>query len=202
MPDLTADLTPANAAPADPASATTTTTPAGQAPAAAPPAGQAPADPERIEDLPPFAQKIIRDLRAENEKRRKTADDDKRKAEEERLATEKKWQELAEKRGTELETLKAIQAKYDELATAARTRIRTEIEKWPAEVKALAPADNAEIAEWETWADKARKLVQVVTNGAQTPPAGQGATPKPAGQGSRVDAERAAKVQAQVTSRF
>jgi len=68
-----------------------------------PPAGS-------VDELPEWARGLIGNLRKENAGHRvraKEAEDAKAKAEEERLAQEKKWQELANKRGTEMEKAKS-----------------------------------------------------------------------------------------------
>ena len=59
---------------------------------------------------------LIRELRDENKKRRLDAAAIKQKAEEDRLAEQQKWQELAEKRAHELS---AANARIDELAAVS-----------------------------------------------------------------------------------
>jgi len=77
-----------------------------------------------MDKLPEWAQRLVKELRQENAGHRKKAKDAEElgaKAEEQRLADEKKFQELAEKRAKELDTIKA------ELAAERLTRLRGEV---------------------------------------------------------------------------
>ena len=161
----TTENTPAGATPADGASVT-------------PPQTDAPAA-DTVESLPDWAQRHIRELRAENEKRRKGEAESKRKAEEEKLAAEAKWQHLAEERGTKLSDLKQVAERYERLSTQLRQQVETEVGTWPDEVKSLRPTSGDAETLLE-WAEKARPIVAKLSS---TPPApGQGAAPRPTGQ--------------------
>lgn len=162
---------------------TTGTTPAvtdGATPASieAPATTEPPAD---VESLPAFAQKIIKDLRDENKKRRQALDDAKRKAEEDKLAADAQWQTLAEKRAAELSEAQARIAALDAVTARVISSAEAEIEKWPAEIKALKPAD-APAAALLDWIDQARPLVAKLT--APPPAPGAGPTPKPSNAGN------------------
>lgn len=138
----------------------------------------APAD---VESLPAFAQKIIKDLRDENKKRRQALDDAKRKAEEDKLAEAQQWQTLAEKRAAELSDAQAKIAALDAVTARVISSAETEIDKWPAEIKALRPAD-ATAAALLDWIEQARPLVAKLT--APPPAPGAGPTPKPSNAGN------------------
>lgn len=160
------------------------TTPPGATPEGNPP-------PERVEDLPEWAQKIIRDTRKEAERNRKRVDEERTQAEEKRLADEKKWQELAEQRAKERDDLKPYKDRYEALAAARRDELLAEAAKWPAEVRDLLPGDEADVAALADAMSKARRLV-VALNGKTEAAPGQGATPKPAGAG-RTEQDAAAR---------
>lgn len=129
-----------------------------------------------VDSLPGWAQDLIRELRDENKKRRLDAAAARQKAEEDRLAEQQKWQELAEKRAHELS---AANARIDELA-AVSDRVMAaadaEIAKWPDEVKVMRP-EGATAAGLLTWMESARPLVARLT--APAPAPGAGPTPKP-----------------------
>lgn len=132
---------------------------------------------ETIDSLPAWAQKQIKDLRQENERRRKAESESKRRADEERLAAEAKWQQLAEERGKEVETLRQTAERFARLSEQLVAQAEREIAAWPEEVRSVKP----EAADAETllsWVGKARLLAAKLT---ATAAPGHGATPKPAG---------------------
>lgn len=168
---LSAGVTPAGEVPASATLAPTVT-----APDAAP---TTPAE-QTVASLPEWAQKMVADLRQENANRRKHEQEAKAKAEEDKLAAERKWQELAEQRGQEIAALKTTAERYTALSGQLRTQVEAEIAQWPDEVKGLKPAgDDAEGL--IDWANKARAVVLKMRSAGSQP--GQGVTPKPAGQG-------------------
>ena len=69
-------------------------------------AGQAPAgdanQPESVDALPAWAQKVIADLRGEAAANRKKAQDERKQAEEKRLEEQQKWEQLATQRAAEI----------------------------------------------------------------------------------------------------
>ena len=142
----------------------------------------APTDaPATVESLPAFAQKIIKDLRDENKKRREALDEAKRKAEEDKLAEAQQWQTLAEKRAAELSEAQAKITALDAVTARVIASAEAEIDKWPAEVKALRPAE-ASAAALLDWIDQARPLAAKLT--APPPAPGAGPTPKPSTAGN------------------
>jgi hypothetical protein len=153
---------------------------------------------ETVENLPEWAQTLIKGLRKENEKRRRQADEERTQAEEKRLADEKKWQELAEQRAKERDEYKPYKERYEALATAQRAALTAETAKWPAEVKALLPGDDADVQTLADAVTKARKLVEALTGKADAAK-GQGQPPPPAGKagaGAGNEAARQASVAA------
>lgn len=132
---------------------------------------------ETIDSLPTWAQRVIKDLRQENENRRKAESENKRKAEEDRLAADAKWQQLAEERGKEADALRQTAERFDRLSKQLFAQAEREIAVWPEEVRSMRPeTDDAETI--LAWADKARSLVTKLT---ATAPPGHGASPRPAG---------------------
>ena len=176
MSDNTAGVTPTNPQADGVTPETPVTTPNG-----ATPDGNA-AQPETVESLPEWAQKLVRDLRKENEKRRQQADAERTQAEEKRLADEKRWQELAEQRARERDELKPYREKYEALAAQRKVELVAETAKWPAEVKALLPGEDADVTALCDAIVKARPLVKALEGKADAA-AGQGVTPRPAGVG-------------------
>lgn len=155
--------------------------PTGQQPAGNAPQPDQATEAETIESLPAWAQKEIRNLRDENKRRRQDAAAAKAKADEDRLAEQQKWQELAERRSQELT---AARARIDEL-TAVADRVmdsaNAEIAKWPEEVRSMKPAE-ATAAGLLAWMETARPLVARLT--APAPAPGAGPTPKPSTPGA------------------
>ena len=182
------------------------TTPTGQTPAANPaegltpeapqttPAGQTPTDSpaqtETLDTQPEWVQKLVRDLRKENEKRRQAMDSERQQAEEKRLADEKKWQELAEARERERDELKPYRERYEALAAQQRAVLMTEVAKWPAEVRALLPGEDADVSALADAVTKARPVVAALASRQEAAP-GQGQPPKPAGFGGATAAAQA-----------
>ena len=139
---------------------------------------------DTIESLPEWAQRTIADLRKENAARRQANDEAKRKAAEEKLAAEQKWQELAEQRQQEIERLTATATRYSALSEMVRKQVDGEIAQWPDEVKSLRPAGD-EVEAVIAWVEKARAVANKLKAAPPTP--GQGAAPRPSGQGVAAD---------------
>ena len=188
MSDNTAGVTPTNPQADGVTPETPVTTPNG-----ATPDGNA-AQPETVESLPEWAQKLVKDLRKENEKRRQQADAERTQAEEKRLAEQQKWQELAEQRARERDELKPYKDRFEALDAARRAELMAEVAKWPTEVKAMLPGEDADAATLGEAVAKARKLVEALAAKTEAAP-GQGVTPKAAGQGG-ADREAARKANA------
>jgi len=178
MSDNTAGVTPTNPQADGVTPETPVTTPNG-----ATPDGNA-AQPETVESLPEWAQKLVKDLRKENEKRRQQADAERTQAEEKRLAEQQKWQELAEQRARERDELKPYKDRFEALDAARRAELMAEVAKWPVEVKALLPSEDADVSALADAVTKGRALVAALTGKTEAAP-GQGVTPKAAGVGGK-----------------
>lgn len=159
------------------------TTPTGQAPAANEPktttttqADQAPAS---VDALPDWAKSLIAELRNENAAHRKAkqkADDEAKAAEEQRLAAEKQFEQLANQRAARVAELEPIAERYNALAAKLTADLESQIEKLPAEIKQMKPA-NADLDDLIDWAEKARQLAAKMQAAASP---GHGAAPKAA----------------------
>ena len=140
---------------------------------------------QKVEDLPDWAQSMIVDLRKENAGHRTKAKDAEKaaqEADERRLAEEKRWQELAEKRQAELE--KASQ----ELARVQREVLARDVAQaagLPAALAARLRGTTRE--ELEADAAELKKLIPTQTPGA---PAG----PNRSGGSSEMDDSRKAEI--------
>jgi hypothetical protein len=133
----------------------------------------------------PYARfKEINDKLHDLTKAQEAAQEQARQAKEKELAEQQKWQQLAEQRAAEVESLKPKAALADDLSSKLKASILAEIEKWPDEVKAMAPGDEAPVTAWMDWRDKARPLVAQLVE-TKTPAPGNGRGPKPAGQNSK-----------------
>lgn len=162
-----------------------------------PPAGAQNADKPTGDDSPgkdepapvPYARfKEINDRLKQLEQEQRKAADAAAKAEEERLAKQQEWQQLADQRQAKLSELQPKAELADTLSQQLRAQIDAEIAKWPEEVTAMKPADDAPITAWMDWAGKARAVVAKLTEEKQ-PAGGNRRGPKPTGSGQR-DAER------------
>lgn len=137
---------------------------------------------DTVESLPEWAQKTIQKLRQENAARRQAVDEERRKAAEEKLAADQKWQELAAQRGQEIERLSATATRYSALSDTLRKQIDIEVAGWPDEVKSLRP-ESDEVETVMQWLEKARPIVAKLRTTPATAAPGQGAAPRPSGQG-------------------
>jgi len=139
----------------------------------------------QVNELPDWAQALIKELRGENAKHRKSsqeAAEAAKLAEEKRLAEQQQWQQLAEKRKGELDALSPKAQQADELAKLLTQQINSEIRDWPDEVKSLAPQGEVSAAEMLRWVESARALATKLSQKA-APATGNGRLPKPAGVG-------------------
>ncbi len=149
-----------------------------------------PAAPDSVDALPTWAQKMIADLRGEAANNRKKVQDERKQAEEKRLADQQQWEQLANQRAAEIAALSEQNTRLQALADRIRSEIDAEAKAWPAEIAALRPQtdDPAQLLEYR---EKARVLVGKL-NAASNPAPGNGKTPTPAGQG-RADMDKARK---------
>ena len=158
-------------------------TPTGQAPAATepkttatPPTGQAP---EGFDALPDWAKSLFAELRNENAAHRKAkqkADEEAKAAEERRLEAERNFEQLASQRAARIAELEPIADRYNNLAAKLTADLEAQIERLPAEIKQMRPA-NADLDDLIDWAEKARQLAAKMQAAASP---GHSAAPKAA----------------------
>ncbi len=121
--------------------------------------GQHDAAPEPVEtnnsvdDLPSWAQDMIRGLRDEAASRRvalKKHEEEARQREQQRLAEQGQWKELAESRAKELSDLQPYRDRAEALETMLRDSNKHRIEQIPEDMRALVPTDYApeKLASW------------------------------------------------------
>ena len=121
--------------------------------------GQQEAAPESVEtnnsvdDLPSWAQDMIRGLRDEAASRRvalKKHEEEARQREQQRLAEQGQWKELAESRAKELSDLQPYRDRAEALETMLRDSNKHRIEQIPEDMRALVPTDYApeKLASW------------------------------------------------------
>ena len=161
--------------------------PGGQTPpgSGTPPQGQTPpgaAGGEQVESLPEWARALIGDLRRENAGHRKAKNEAEKAAQaadEKRLAEEKRWQELAEKRQTELQQIQ------DELQRLERAALQREV----AQAAGLPPELARRLigATREEMEADAKSLKKVIGTPAATP--GAPAGPQRSGGGKPEETE-------------
>jgi len=107
----------------------------------------------RVEDLPEWAQQLIRETRSEAAARRKRLDDmeaEHQKAQEARLVEEKRWQELAEQRAAKLAELEPVAEQVKEIREALDATVKARIERLPEDVRDLVPdfGDPRKTLDW------------------------------------------------------
>lgn len=117
--------------------------------ATAPPA----ADSNSIDDLPSWAQDMIRGLRDEAASRRvalKQHEEQARQREQQRLAEQGQWKELAESRAAELNELQPYRERAEALESMLRDSNKSRIDTIPEDMRALVPTDYApeKLASW------------------------------------------------------
>ena len=118
------------------------------------PDGEPPAtDNNRVDDLPPWAQDMIRSLRDEAASRRvalKQQQEEAKKQQQARLAEEGKWRELAESRADELNNLTPYRERAEKLESMLMDSNTQRIEQIPESMRTLIPSDYApeQLARW------------------------------------------------------
>ena len=162
--------------------------------------GQAPATTPAVADKTEIpAEHMIPKSRFDevNEKLRKLEADAAKKAkadseaDERRLAEAAEWQKLADQRKAKVEELTPKVELADKLSAMVLEQYEAEIKEWPEQVKAMAPADDADVLTKLDWMKRAKPLAQELL-GDKTPTPGNG--PKPVGppkQAPRPDPTRA-----------
>jgi hypothetical protein len=107
------------------------------------------------------------------------------------LAERAEWQKLAESRKVKIEELSAQAELATRLSELVLTQYAEEIKGWPDQVKAMAPADEADVLAKLDWMRRARPLAQELL-ADKTPSAGNSRRPPPAGPAnSQKDEEKA-----------
>lgn len=163
-----------------------------------------------IDALPEWAQQEIRELRKEAASHR-TAKNAAQKAAEEaaeaRLLEEKRFQELAEKRQSQIAELEPKAQLADALTERVRAQVDAEVADWPEEVKALLPQGDESAAvpvlEFLAMVEKARPLAAKLKASADTPAPGTSPRPAPNGQGGKAKQETARRTEREfVRARF
>jgi phage I-like protein len=136
-----------------------------------------------LTQLPPAAQRYIKELRAEAAERRKqltafTSEAQKR--EQERLISEGKWKELAESRERDLMQLKPYQERADGLEGIIKAQNDARITAVPEEMRTIIPTDYAP-EKLSTWLDAniAKLTRQPAPNLDAGAGAGSGGKPSP-----------------------
>ncbi len=164
----------------------------GQEPGGAHPQEGGDGDARSVAELPEWARKALGDLRRENAQHRqakKEAQSAAQKAEEERLAQEKRWQELAEKRAQELE---AAQARLNRMEREALQREVAQEAGLPPELAPRLQGDDR-----AAMLKDAQALAALIPAGDDNP----GSPPGPAG-GRASQQEMDEKREAELRSRF
>lgn len=99
-----------------------------------------------ISTLPSAAQEYIKQLRSEAAERRvqlKKQEEEQRRREQERLAEQGKFKELAESRAAELEKIKPYMERAESLESMIRESNKKRVEQVPESMRALIPSDYA-----------------------------------------------------------
>lgn len=100
-------------------------------------------------------------------------------ADEKRMAEQAEWQKLAETHKGTLEKLQPRIATLDKLTEMVLAQYQDEVKEWPEQVRAMAPADEADILIKLDWLKRAKPLALELMND-KTPVPGNGGRPKPA----------------------
>ena len=110
-------------------------------------------DVQNIDDLPNWAQTMIKSLRDESASRRialKQQQQAQREAEQRRLADEGKWRELAEEREAELKSLQPYRQRAEALESKITASNKRRIESIPEGYRTLVPINYTadELSDW------------------------------------------------------
>jgi hypothetical protein len=110
-------------------------------------------DTQSVDELPSWARDMIKSLRSEAAERRvalKQYEEETRKRDQERLAEQGKWKELAESRASELNDLAPYRERADALESMIRDSNKSRIESIPEDMQPLVPTDYApeKLASW------------------------------------------------------
>lgn len=107
----------------------------------------------RIEDLPEWAQQLIRETRGEAAARRKRLEEieaEHQKAQDARLEEEKRWQELAEQRAKKLAELEPLAERVKEVNEALEATVKVRVDRLPEDARSLVPdfGDARKTLDW------------------------------------------------------
>lgn len=161
-----------------------TTTPETQQPEQKP---VAPSAATQNTDTPPQEQTVPYARFKEVNDRLKALEDEQAKrqreqqeADEKRLAEQQQWQKLYESRKADVEKLTPKAELADKLSALVLEQYAAEIKEWPEQVRAMAPAEDADVLVKLDWLKRAKPLAQELM-GDKTPPPGNGRRPTPVG---------------------
>jgi DNA repair exonuclease SbcCD ATPase subunit len=133
-----------------------------------------------IDDL----QRQIKELRAENAKHRKKAQEQEATAQrevEQRLKEQGEYKQLAEQHEARVRELEPVNERYTNLSAQISKQIASETKDWPRELKAFDPGEDAPIEDRLAWMEKSRPLLQKLQDQARSGMPGNSPNPKPAG---------------------
>lgn len=163
--------------------------PPGQMPTT--PHGQMPTGPAKtpIAELPENAQDYVRSLRGENkglrtenaalrEQINQIAQAQKQ-AEQDKLAEQGQFRQLAEQHAARVKELEPIAARYNTLASQIRAQIQVETKDWPPELKALVPGEGLAAEEQLEAIEKLRPVLKKLQEQARGSVPGNRPDPKP-----------------------
>ena len=176
------------------------TTPVTGNEAVTPPGQTTTGEPTPISSLPPDIQTLIHELREESKRRRiekSEAEAKARKSEEQRLADEHKWQELAEARQKTIDELTPYQQKAELLEQGFNTTLEGRLKTIPNDVrKSLVEPVRATMSavDFAKWLDANETLLRT-----KNPPnleAGAGAGAQPTGESVKLSVMEAQIAQA------
>ncbi len=139
---------------------------------------------------PVNVQNAIKDLREENKAHRLKAEKleaDAAKAQDDKLADQKKWEELATKRGDELAELDGVSEQRDDYQKQLVSSLTAQVADWPEEFKDMVP-DSEDPAVIQAFITKAKPAVDKFNTTPAAP--GVGSTPKPMGQPGQLTPEQ------------
>lgn len=142
-----------------------------------------PETPVDVESLPVNVQNLIRKTRkeaADNRAKAAKLEAEIRDSEDEKLAEQQKWEELATKRAAQIAELEPVVEERDRYREQVLSVLRAQTEGWPEEVLSMMPQGD----DVDTLAKFVEQAIPVVeklrSDAAQS--RGVGQTPKPSGQ--------------------
>lgn len=165
-----------------------------QAPAT-PPAGALSTETPAPEQTVPYARfKEINDklkvIEEENTKKAK----EQQAENEKKLAEQQEWQKLADSRKAKVDELTPKAELAEKLSAQMLEQYAAEIKEWPEQVRAMAPADDADVLVKLDWMKRAKPLaVELMAD--KLPVGGNGRRPLPTGPAGKGASEEKARAQ-------